>query len=99
MLSRDPEGGAADALSAAREHLDTSRIDGQNLELQLERVELSSGYHVWLMAADSLPLIPKAHQLLEETAFEKKLSQILVTSEILDTPVWRWMALVLMVRG
>jgi MscS family membrane protein len=96
MLSRDPEGDTADGLSAAREHLDTFRIDGQNMELQLERVELSPGYHVWLVASDSLPLIPKAHQLVEETAFEKKLPQILVTFEILDTPVWRWIALVLM---
>ena len=65
MLSRDPEGDTADGLSAAREHLDTFRIDGQNLELQLERVELSPGYHVGLVASDSLPLIPKAHQLVE----------------------------------
>src|SRR5215471_14116158 len=96
MLSRDPEGDTADGLSASREHLDTFRVDGQNLELQLERVELSPGYHVWLVASDSLPLIPKAHQLVEETPFEKKLPQILVTFEILDTPVWRWIALILM---
>jgi len=96
MLSRDPEGDTADGLSAAREHLDTFQVDGQTLELQLERVELRPGYHVWLVASDSLPLIGKAHQLVEETAFEKKLPQALVTFEILETPVWRWMALILM---
>ena len=96
MLSRDPEGDTADNLSAAREHLDTFKVDGQTLELQLERVELKPGYHVWLVAADSLPLIPTAHQLVEETPFEKKLPQPLVTFEILDTPVWRWIALILM---
>jgi MscS family membrane protein len=95
MLSRDPEGDTADGLSAVREHLDTFRVDGQTLELQLERVELRPGYHVWLVASDSLPLIPKAHQLVAETAFEKKLPQVLVTFEILDTPVWRWIALIL----
>jgi MscS family membrane protein len=96
MLSRDPEGDTSDGLSAAREHLDTFRVDGQTLELQLERVQLKPGYQVWLVASDSLPLIPKAHQLVEETAFEKKLPQALVTFEILDTPVWRWIALILM---
>ena len=96
MLSRDPEGDTADGLSAAREHLDTFRVEGQNLELQLERVELNPGFHVWLVSSDSLPMIPKAHQLVEETPFEKKLPQILVTFEILDTPVWRWIALALM---
>jgi len=95
MLSRDPEGDTADGLSAARERLDTFQVNGQALELQLERVELRPGYHVWLVASDSLPLIPKAHQLVEETGFEKKLPQALVTFEILNTPVWRWIALIL----
>jgi MscS family membrane protein len=97
MLSRNPEGDTADGLSAARERLDTFRVEGQTLELQLERAELSPGNHVWLVASDSLPLIPRAHQLVAETAFEKALPQFLVTFEILDTPVWRWIALVLMV--
>src|SRR6185437_835316 len=78
------------------EGLDSFRVDGRTLELQLERVELRPGYRVWLVASDSLPLIPQAHQLVEETAFEKKLPQGLVTFEILDTPVWRWLALVIM---
>lgn len=95
-LSLDPEGDASDGLSAGRDHLDSFQVDGQSLELQLERVELRPGYHVWLVASDSLPLIPQAHQLVEETPFEKKLPQPLVTFEVLDTPVWRWIALISM---
>jgi len=95
MLSRDPEGDTSDGLSATREHLDTFRVNGQTLELQLERVELRPGYHVWQVAYDSLTLIPTAHQLVTETAFEKKLPQTLVTFEIFATPVWRWIALIL----
>jgi MscS family membrane protein len=94
-LSRDPQGDTADGLSTARERLATFQVNGQSLELQLERVELRPGNHVWLVASDSLPLISKAHQLVAETAFEKKLPQALVTVEILDTPVWRWIALIL----
>ena len=95
-LSRDPEGDTDDGLPPTRERLDTFEVDGQKLELQLERVELRPGYRVWLVASDGLPLIPKAHQLVEETPFEKKLPQALVTLEIFDTPVWRWIALILM---
>jgi MscS family membrane protein len=94
-LSRNPEGDTEDGLPATRERLSTFRVDGETLELQLERVELRPGYHVWLVASDSLPLIPKAHQLVGETAFEKNLPQALVTFEVLDTPVWRWIALIL----
>jgi hypothetical protein len=69
---------------------------GQTSNLQLERVALKSGLQVWLVSADSVDLIPKAHQLIAENWFEKKLPQLLVTIEILDTPVWRWIALILM---
>lgn len=96
MLSRSPDGDVSDGLSSARERLDTFQVDGKTLELQLERVEISPGYRIWLVASDSLPLIPEAHKLVEETPFEKDLPQFLVTFEILDTPVWRWIALVLM---
>ncbi len=95
-LSRDPEGDQADGLAPAFERLATFQVDGQSVELQLERVELRPGFRVWLVSADSVTMIPKAHQAVAETAFEKKLPQRLVTSEILDTPVWRWIALVVM---
>ncbi len=51
------------------------------------------GFPTWLVSADSVAMIPKAHQAVGETPFEKKLPQQLVTFEILDTPVWRWIAL------
>jgi MscS family membrane protein len=96
MLSRDPRGDQSDGLSAERERLDTFQVDGQTLELQLERVELKPGFHVWLVASDSIPLIEKAHQVVSETPFERKLPQQLVQLEVADTPVWRWLALTIM---
>ena len=95
-LSRDAEGDQSDGLSAGRDPLATFHVDGQTLDLQLERVELKPGLHVWLVSSDSVPMIQKAHQLVAETPFEKMLPQQLVTFEILDTPVWRWIALVAM---
>jgi MscS family membrane protein len=92
-LSRDPEGDLSDGLSPSREGLATFQLEGKPSELDLDRVELKPGFKVWLVSADSLPLIPKAHELLTETPLEKKLPQLLVTHELLDTPVWRWIAL------
>jgi MscS family membrane protein len=94
-LSRDPDGDQSDGLSPAFERLAAFHVDGQTLELQLERVELRHGFPVWLVSADSVAIIPKAHQAVAESPFEKKLPQKLVTFEIFDTPVWRWIALVL----
>ncbi len=95
-LSRDPEGDLSDGFSDNLEHLDTFEVDNQAMELLLDRVELKPGFYVWLFWADSIALIPKAHQLVTETPFEKKLPQTLVSFEIFDTPVWRWLALLLM---
>ena len=95
-LSRDPEGDQYDGLSAGLDQLATFHVNGQTVDLQLERVQLKPGFKVWLVSADSVTLIPTAHQLLAETPFEKKLPQQLVTFELFDTPVWRWIALVLM---
>jgi MscS family membrane protein len=92
-LSRSPEGDMEDGLPATREHLFTLEVGGQALQLQLERVEVSRGLKVWLVSADSVALIPKAHQILNETSFEKKLPQVLVTHEVLDTPLWKWIVL------
>jgi MscS family membrane protein len=92
-LSGDPEGDQTDGLAPAIDRLATFQVAGKTLELQLERVELRQGIPVWLVSPDSVALIPQAHQLVAETPFEKKLPQPLVTLEILDTPVWRWIAL------
>jgi MscS family membrane protein len=95
-LSRDPEGDQSDGLGAAFEHLATFHVDGQTLDLQLERVELRPGLQAWLVSAPSVALIPAAHKVVAESGFEKDLPQPLVTFEILDTPVWRWIALIVM---
>lgn len=94
-LSRDPEGDQADGLAPALDRLATFEVGGQTIELQLERLEPRPADQVWEVSADSVALIPKAHQAVAETPFEKKLPQPLVTFEILDTPVWRWIALLL----
>ncbi len=94
-LSRSPLGDLDDGLAPGRERLLTFQVDGRPLQLELERVEFKPGLKVWLVSADSVPLIPRAHQLLGETSLEKKLPQVLVTHEFLDTPLWRWIVLLL----
>ena len=92
-LSNNPTGDLDDGLPPAREHLLSFQAGGQSLQLQMEHVEFKHGLRVWLVSADSIPLITRAHQLLGETAFEKKLPQALMTHEFLDTPWWRWIVL------
>jgi MscS family membrane protein len=95
-LSRDPEGNVSEGLGFRSVHLATFHGGGQTQDLQLEKVELKNGLRVWMVSAASVAMIPMAHQAVTETGFEKHLPQWLVTFEILDTPVWRWFALILM---
>jgi MscS family membrane protein len=95
MLSRDPDGDQADGLAPTLEHLATFMVGGKMLDLQMERVELKPGLRVWLVSRDSVAMIPEAHKSVAETPFEKKLPQPLVNFEVLETPAWRWLALIL----
>ena len=98
-LSRDSAGDQSDGLPPEFERLATFHVDGQTLDLQLERVQLKAGLLVWLVSAPSVAMIPAAHKVVAETPFERKLPQQLVLFEILDTPVWRWIALALVAAG
>jgi MscS family membrane protein len=93
-LSRDPDGDPS-ALSTNIDKLASFEVNGQPIVLQLERVEPHPGNRIWVVSASSVALIPKAHLALAETPFEKDLPQVLVTFEIMNTPVWRWIALML----
>ena len=95
-LSRDPDGNQADTSTNPTTPLATFEVDGKTLQLQLERVELSPGVRAWLVSPESVAMISQAHQIVAETPFEKRLPQPLVTFEVLDTPIWRWIALILM---
>jgi MscS family membrane protein len=94
-LNNTPEGDLADTLTADRDTLDKFQLNGRSVSLQLQR-ENQNGVNVWLVSADSVALIPELSVLLRESPFEKRLPAPLVTTELLDTPVWVWFALVLL---
>src|SRR6476646_10282770 len=50
-LSRDAEGDQADGLAPAFERLASFQVDGQTVELQLERIAPRSGLEVWVVSA------------------------------------------------
>ncbi len=95
-LSRDPGGDESDNRAPNFDELYTVHVHGQTIDLQIERIELRPGIRLWLVSSASVAKITNAHQAVVETAFEKNLPQPLVTIELFDTPIWRWIALILM---
>jgi MscS family membrane protein len=88
-LSRDPEA------DHGREHVDTFTVNGKKVDLSLERVPLHSGLSIWQFSPDSLTLVP---QIAKQAGspIEKYLPLPLVSWSLLDTALWRWIALILL---
>jgi MscS family membrane protein len=83
----------------SNETVDSFNLNGRSLELQLERITLHSGTKVWLFSADSVALIPQLAKLASDTPLERHLPDPLVNWKLMDTPVWRWIALALLAAG
>lgn len=94
-LSRMPEGDPENG-SSIRQHLDTFTVAGREVNLDLERVTLKSGIAVWVLASDSVPLLGQVNLQMSESPVERHLPAPLVAWKLLDTPVWRWIGLLIL---
>jgi MscS family membrane protein len=95
-LSREPEGSRAGDLAPNRERVDSFAMNGQTLDLELERVRLRSGIYVWLFSSDSVERIPQIVRMTSNSPVEKHLPDPLVSWKIAGTPAWRVIALLLL---
>ena len=95
-LSDNPAGSGPGPRGVFREHVDSFNINGRRVDLQLERVSFQSGLSVWLFSADSVKLIPQLMPLLSDFPIERHLPAPLVNWKLMDTPIWRWIALALL---
>jgi MscS family membrane protein len=95
-LSRSPEGDLSDSLPPNRDRVDTFQVNGQTLELDLERITLHSGLSVWVFSSDSIAKIPLIAQQTNNSIIERHLPLPLVNWQLIDTPLWRWIGLVLL---
>ena len=96
-LSRSSEGERSGGLPPSRERVASFKdADGRIIELQLERVPLRSGISVWLFSSDSVALIPRIARITSDSPLEKHMPDALVNWKLVDTSLWRWIALALM---
>jgi MscS family membrane protein len=63
--------------------------------LDLQRVT-QQDTSVWLVSQQSVELIPELATLAGESAIEKRLPVVLVRTQFLGTPLWSWLAMVLL---
>lgn len=93
-LSNDPQGNPADGLPGGLDNLATFDENGRSITLELEQVN-QQGRQIWLVPPSSVALIPQLSTATEPPSIERKLPAPLVRFEFIDTPIWIWIALVL----
>ncbi len=94
-LDNAPEGRRDDGLPIDIDLLQTFDLNDESIPLYLQR-EKDQGVDVWVASADSVLRIPQLSELAAGPAIEKKLPQPLVKIRFVGTPLWIWLALVLL---
>ncbi len=93
-LSDNPGGRNGDGLAGNLDKLNDINVNGREITTYLQRENLN-GQELWLVSPDSVLLIPQLSAVLEESPIEKKLPAPLVTTRLLGTALWVWLALLL----
>jgi MscS family membrane protein len=91
-LSRDPEGAPGEGHATGFQRVDSFNSNGQNMDLELQRISLRSGLQVWLFSQQSVGLIPQIARFTSSSPIERRLPAPLVNWTFMDTALWRWIA-------
>jgi MscS family membrane protein len=95
-LSRNPEGDPANDPEPDIQHLLTIKQSGKTFTLDLERVSLAAdAAPVWLFAPDTVLEIPNLTPSGAPPVIARYLPPMLVSINLLETPLWKWLALLL----
>lgn len=92
-LSQAPEGSLTDDANPSLEHVTSITRNGKTSDIELERMALQPGSEIWLFSSATVSLIPALKPANTQTALEARLPRWLVSITLLDTPLWKWIAL------
>jgi MscS family membrane protein len=94
-LSDRPEGpGGA---GSSRDRIGTFRIHGREANVELVRVSNVEDHDVWLFSAQTLADVPELFEELQTSNIEPNLPAFLVNERVLSTPLWGWLAFLLLI--
>lgn len=97
QLSQNPDGNLGDDPNPDIEHVTTITANGRPFTLELERNHPASGPAIWLFSAETTAEIPKLVPVpTTESKIEARLPRFFVSTLLLDSPLWKWIALLLL---
>ncbi len=93
-LSNSAEGNVADGLSPDLDVLDRFQADHRTTTLYIERAKQGDN-ELWVIAPNSVARSPELTALRRELPIERRIPEPLVKIQWIDTPLWIWIALIL----
>jgi len=95
-ISHHREGSVQPGVPEDHERIGFFRVNGSETEVDLVRVTDPSGADVWLFSSQVLAQVPKLYDAIENSELESRLPDFLVSTQVLSTPLWQVLALVLL---
>lgn len=96
-VSDNPEGSPETGGPRNRERIGQFRIDDSNANVELVRVSGTDDNAIWLFSSETLAAVPDFYNQLEISNVDSRFPRFLVTHRLLSTPLWRWIAFLLLI--
>ena len=96
-ISHQHEGSVQPGVPEDHERIGTFKINGHETDVDLVRVTDSSGAEIWLFSSQVLSKVPELFAEIQDSKLESALPGFLVTTRLFSTPLWRLLALVLLI--
>jgi MscS family membrane protein len=96
-ISERPEGSAQAGVAQDHERVGVFRIDERETDVDLVHVAEAGGGEVWLFSSETLAAVPELYDKLETGEIESHLPGFLGTTRFFSTPLWRWIAFLLLI--
>jgi MscS family membrane protein len=96
-ISDRREGSVQEGVPQDHERIGVFRINGRETSVDLVRVSDPAAGEIWLFSSHILAEVPELFSQIEGSDVEAKLPRFLATTQIFSTPLWRWVAFLLLV--
>ncbi len=94
-ISDSPDGELEDELPPNLERVGTATVNGEEIDLLLEKTEGPTGGPIWLFAAETIVRVPLQADAPSATVLEKTLPDVLEENRWGGVPVGHWLGMLL----
>lgn len=96
-VSDHREGSTESGVPRNRERIGEFRLPGNTVNVELVRVSDPGSDEIWLFSSQTLAAVPELSTQLEVSKIDSGLPSFLVTERVFSTPLWRWIAFLLLI--